>query len=424
MPDEKPQHLGAFRYVPYMGVIFVVHEASKLGFWNGHPDWCNLGQGQPEVGDIPGAPPRVSEIKFDPADHAYGPVGGTEALRQAIAEHYNRLYRRGKASQYGKENIAVADGGRLVLSRVFAALSSVKLAYKVPDYTAYEDMIGLHLARLSPVMLRAEVDERFSITAARLEREVVSQGIQAFVFSNPCNPTGQVVRDDELRGYVRVARDHDCTLVCDEFYSHFIYADDGTPGDGPVSAAAYVEDVNSDPVILIDGLTKGFRYPGWRVGWAVGPADMIEILNRVASAVDGGPCQPMQQHAALTVLEPARADQETTALRATFVKKRNLMVARLKEMGLVCPCPPQGTFYVWASVENLPPPLNDAEGFFRAALQHKVMTVPGHFFDVNPGGDRKEPSPYASWLRFSFGPPEDNVRMGLDRLQRMINDQR
>ena len=96
-----------------MGVIYVVHEASKLGFWNGHPDWCNLGQGQPEVGDIPGAPPRVDEIRFDPADHAYGPVGGTDDLRQAIAEHYNRLYRQGKASQYTKDNVTVADGGAL-----------------------------------------------------------------------------------------------------------------------------------------------------------------------------------------------------------------------------------------------------------------------------------------------------------------------
>jgi aspartate/methionine/tyrosine aminotransferase len=178
--------------------------------------------------------PRLSDIHFEPADHAYGPVGGTDALRQAVADHYNRLFRRGKASQYGKENVAVADGGRLVLSRVFAALSSVKLAYKVPDYTAYEDMIGLHLPRLSPVMLRAGVDDRFSIPAAHLEAEVVRQGIQAFVFSNPCNPTGQVVSGDELAGYVRVAREHDCTLICDEFYSHFyIYTDDGKPGAQP-----------------------------------------------------------------------------------------------------------------------------------------------------------------------------------------------
>src|SRR6185503_7695601 len=86
------QSTNALREIPYMGVIYVVAEAMKLGFWNGNPDWCNLGQGQPEVGEIEGAPPRISEIQMAPSDHAYGPIGGTDALRQAIAEHYNRLY--------------------------------------------------------------------------------------------------------------------------------------------------------------------------------------------------------------------------------------------------------------------------------------------------------------------------------------------
>ena len=419
---EIAEHRGAFRYVPYMGVIYVVHEASKLGFWNGHPDWCNLGQGQPEVGDIPGAPPRVNNISFDPGDHAYGPVGGTDALRQAIADHYNRLYRQGKACQYTKDNVTVADGGRLMLTRAFAALSAVKLAYKIPDYTAYEDMISMHMGRIQPVALAGRAEDGFSILAAVLEKEVVEQGIGAFVLSNPCNPTGQVVSGQELKDYVRISRQHACSLILDEFYSHFIYTADGRPGNGPVSAAAHVEDVNADPVVLIDGLTKSFRYPGWRVGWAVGPADMIEVLNRVGSAVDGGPCQPMQQHAAITVLEPARADQETTALRAAFTRKRNLTVERLADMGIKCAQAPRGTFYAWASVADLPAPLNDADGFFRAALQNKVMTVPGPFFDVNPGAQRTDPSPYAQWLRFSFGPPEDNVRMGLDRLAKMIAD--
>ena len=80
-----------FRPVPYMGVIYVVAEAMKLGFRNGDPDWCNLGQGQPEVGPMAGAPPRVSSIELEPHDHAYGPVGGTDELRQLVAGHYNRL---------------------------------------------------------------------------------------------------------------------------------------------------------------------------------------------------------------------------------------------------------------------------------------------------------------------------------------------
>lgn len=411
--------LGAFRPIPYMGVIWVVAEAMKLGFRNGHPDWCNLGQGQPEVGEMQGAPPRPAEIKMEPSDHAYGPVGGTQELRQAVADHYNRLYRQDKQSKYTAENVSIASGGRLMLSRFFAALGEVNLGYQVPDYTAYEDMMGYHQHRFTPVVVHALEADGFVIPASVLEREVAKRNLEAFVLSNPCNPTGCVVRGEELKKYVEIARQYPMTLALDEFYSHFIYDADGSPGKGPVSGAAYVEDVNRDPVLLIDGLTKSFRYPGWRIGWATGPPAMIETLGCAASAIDGGPSQPIQR-AALPILEPERADQETNALRQVFARKRNLMVKRLADMGIRCAREPQGTFYCWASIKDLPSPLNDAESFFFEGLKHRVMTVPGVFFDVNPGKLRLAASSFKSWVRFSFGPPEDNVNEGLNRLEKMI----
>jgi len=419
LSDPAPSAQGPFRHIPYMGVIYVVAEAMKLGFWNGHPDWCNLGQGQPEVGPMAGAPPRIETITLDPSDHAYGPIGGTEQLRTAIADHYNRLYRQGERSKYTLDNVSVASGGRLMLSRVFAALDRVNLGYQVPDYTAYEDMIGYHEYRFTPVMLPAPEANGFQIAAHDLEREVRARGLGAFVLSNPCNPTGTVIDGQELSNYVRIGREHGCLMILDEFYSHFIYTENGEPGAGPVSAAAHIEDVNEDPVLLIDGLTKCFRYPGWRLGWAVGPPDLVETLGRAASAIDGGPSQAVQR-AALEVLEPARADQETTAVREVFARKRNLMVESLAKMGIRANPSPRATFYAWASIAGLPAPLDDAMTFFRRALERKVMTVPGAFFDVNPGKRRRGPSPFRQWLRFSFGPPEDNVRMGLERLAEMI----
>jgi len=410
--------LGAFRPIPYMGVIHVVAEAMKLGFVNGHPDWCNLGQGQPEVGEMEGAPPRYSSFAVEPGDHAYGPVNGTLALRTAIAQHYNRLYRSNKRSQYTPDHVTVASGGRLALTRLFAALGSVRLGYQVPDYTAYEDMISYHLDRMSAHAILAPEAEGFGIPAALLAREAERHSLDAFLLSNPCNPTGRVIQGAELADYVQLARERRLTLLFDEFYSHFIY-DGERPGAGPVSAAAYVEDVDEDPVVLVDGLTKSFRYPGWRVGWALGPRAMIDAMTRAASAIDGGPSMPVQR-AAERVLEPRRADQETNALRRVFSKKRNLMVARLGELGIRCARPSEGTFYVWASIAGLGEPLCDAEVFFRRTLERKVMTVPGHFFDVNPRRSRPGPSPFRSWVRFSFGPPEANVRMGLDRLEALL----
>jgi aspartate/methionine/tyrosine aminotransferase len=421
-PNPPPSStLGALREVPYMGVIFVVAEAMKLGFVNGRPDWSNLGQGQPEVGAMKGAPPRVDSVEILPEDHAYGHLGGTDEMRDAVAAHYNRLYRTDKRAQYGRENVCIAQGGRLALTRAMAALGSVNVGYQLPDYTAYEDMFTLHLARLTPIPIRAREADGFMVPAARIADEARERDLSAFVLSNPCNPTGNVMHGRELAALVEVAREQNVTLLLDEFYSHFIYTRAGKPGAGPVSAAAHVEDIERDPVLLFDGLTKSFRYPGWRVGWCVGPAAMMESLARTASSIDGGPSR-ITQRAALKVLEPGRADQETQALREVFAAKRNVLVSRLKKMGITFAREPESTFYGWASLAALPEPLNDAMTFFRRALEHKVMTVPGEFFDVNPGKRRRTASPYRQWMRFSFGPPMENLEMGLDRLEKMISD--
>jgi aspartate/methionine/tyrosine aminotransferase len=227
-----------------------------------------------------------------------------------------------------------------------------------------------------------------------------------------------VVQGAELREYVQTAREENCALISDEFYSHFIYNGE-QPGKGPVSAAEFIEDVNIDPVLLVDGLTKSFRNPGWRLGWVIGPKDIIENINRAASAVDGGPSQPIQR-AALEVLQPARAKQDTDALRNVFSRKRNFMVNCLKENGIIVNPEPSGTFYVWADISQLPKPINNADTFFAEALKRKVMTVPGHFFHVAPGQIGKEHSPFNQYVRFSFGPDENNMKMGLSRITEMI----
>lgn len=413
----------AFREMPFMGVIRVVVEAMKLGYSPDDPNWSNLGQGQPEVGSLPGAPPRFNKITIPLQDHAYGPVEGLLELRQVVADHYNRLYRAGKRSLYGPENVVVATGGRTSLTRGAAALDDVRLGYFIPDYTAYEDLLSA-FRRFSPVLVADTGETNFKLPADDLRRRVEAENLGALLLSNPCNPTGALLRGAELSAWVELARERPCTLLLDEFYSHFIYdvgVEDGraAPATGPVSAAAYVEDVNRDPVILFDGLTKNYRYPGWRVGWAVGPADAIRAMTAAGSFVDGGPPRPIQR-AAIEVLEPERADQETETLRRVFTEKRNLTVERLSDMGVRFPYAPESTFYAFGDVRQLPPPLNDGVGFYQAALRDRVLTVPGEFFDVNPMRLRTGPSPAAGFVRFSFGPPRDNLERGLDRLGRMI----
>lgn len=412
------------RYVPYMGVIWTVNEASKLGFYNGHPDWCNVGQGQPEVGTIDGAPDRIESLKLQPSDAAYGPVGGTLEVREAIADWVNRTYRKGM-SQYTAENVSFACGGRLALTRLYSIFKDgARIAYKNPDYTAYEDYLYPLRHNCELIELRAEEKDGFTVPVERFENFMHDVRPNAFVFSNPCNPTGQVIKDEAMDRYINAARKENCLLGADEFYATFSYNEDGSPAEKAVSALPYVKDINRDPVIVFDGLTKGFRYPGWRAGWAIGPKYLIEMINRAASAVDGGP-STMVQRGVIEELAEGHAEAELLATRKEFAVKRKMMMEGLAELGIHTPAnQPLGTFYLWASIENLPGKLSDADYFFHACLQKKVITVPGHFFDVRPFRVRPTNEPYRHWVRFSYGPNRQTIKTALERIAQVIKEHR
>src|SRR5262249_27876633 len=124
-----------------------------------------------------------------------------------------------------------------------------------------------------------------------------------------------------------------------------------------------------------------------------------------------------------TALEPVYADAETAATRAEFARKRDLTTSALRGMGIRVH-QPQGTFYAWGCLEDLPAPLATAAGFFRAALDRQVATVPGYLFDLNPGGRRRGDRGFDTWMRFSYGPSHDLVAEGLARLAKMVDEHR
>jgi N-succinyldiaminopimelate aminotransferase len=410
--DLRPS---AFRPVPRTGVIYVMLEAARHGYDPRDPAWSNLGQGMPETGPLPGAPPRVEALQVDPADQEYAPIAGLPELREAVAELYNELYRRGLPSRYTADNVAIAGGGRAALTRVAAALGHINLGHFLPDYTAYEELLDIFRAFSSiPILLDAERGYAFS--ADELRKEVMGRGLGAVLASNPANPTGRVVGGDELAAWVRTCRELDCFLILDEFYSHYVWG----AADGMESAARSVEDVNRDPVLILDGLTKNWRYPGWRVSWILGPRDVIEAVSSAGSFLDGGGSRPLQR-AALGLLSPEGTRQEALAIGRAFRAKRELMVGRLERLGIRLDLAPEGTFYCWGSVADLPPDIASGMAFFRAGLLHKIITVPGVFFDVNPGKRRTaRVSRFRSHVRFSFGAPEAVVRQGLDGVEQMV----
>ncbi|MBN2800615.1 MAG: pyridoxal phosphate-dependent aminotransferase [Deltaproteobacteria bacterium] len=417
-----PHGHDVFRPVPRTGVIYVMNAARELGFEYGDPSWANLGQGAPEAGVLPGAPPRLEAVSLHTTTYEYSPVLGRTDLREAVADLYNHRYRRGRASRYTAENVAIAGGGRLSLSRLAAALGQTHLGHFLPDYTAYEELLDL-FARFSTIPIPLDPERGYAFSADELRTEIVGRGLGAVLLSNPSNPTGALVHGDRLAKWVATARELETFLLFDEYYSNYVWAPDAA-AHGSVSAAAHVDDVDRDPIVILDGLTKNWRYPGMRIGWTLAPRRIIEAVSSVGSFLDGGAAHPLQE-AAIPLLAPAVADAEAEAIRAVFREKRDYMITRLVRMGLHVDAAPMGAFYVWASVRHLPEPLRSDMGFFRAALERKVITVPGRFFDINPGQRRSEQrSRFGCHVRFSFGPERATLVRGLDALEAMIAEAR
>jgi len=405
--------VSGFRRVPRTGVIHVMHRAQALGFTPDHPEWANLGQGAPSTSQLPDAPQRIERIDCDAWDQEYAPVAGRPDLRIKVAEFYNHFHRQGKHSRYTWRNVCIAPGGRAALTRIAAALGNINLGHFIPDYTAYEELLSVFRS-FTPIPIPLDPATAYRMAPSTLEREIISRGLGALLASNPSNPTGRLVAGEELRQWVELSRSYDCALIMDEFYSHYVYG----RLDLRVSAAEFVEDVERDPVLVVDGVTKNWRYPGWRVGWIVGPSSVIEAVASAGSFLDGGANHPLQR-AVIELLSPEAAGQEITAIRTEFGHKRDYLLRELARLGFVIEAVPEGAFYVWASLKALPGEFRDAMVFFERALEEKVIVVPGVFFDVNPGR-RRPHSCYQGHIRLSFGPSMEVLRRGVAGLERML----
>ena len=407
-----------FRHVPQTGVIYVMQRAEEKGYSAGDPEWVNLGQGAPETGLLRDSPARIHTFDVDPLFHEYSPVVGQLELRKKIADFYNYFYRQGKTSQYTYENVSIAGGGRIALTRIAASLGTINMGHFLPDYTAYEELLSVFKAFV-PIPILLDPSTHYQASLKQIENEIAGRGLKAILLSNPCNPTGQLLEGDVLEQWVGLARSHQCSLILDEFYSHYIYNHNPKSAEPKmVSAAAYVDDVNSDPVILVDGLTKNWRYPGWRISWTVGPKEVVNTIASAGSFLDGGACSLIQKPV-LELLDPEHVKKETLALQACFQEKRNYMLERFAAMGIKVEAEPIGTFYVWANLSGLPSALQDGFDFFEAGLKEKVITVPGVFFDVNPE-KRRVCARFRNYSRISFGPEMSVIKRGLAKLEKII----
>ncbi|KAI9287085.1 aminotransferase [Umbelopsis sp. AD052] len=402
------------------GVIYVMDRATERGFTYGNPEWANFGQGAPEVGHIEGCMDKPTEIPVDHASLEYAPTSGIKPLREAVAHLYNDLYRQDKSSQYTWENVCIVPGGRAGLTRVASVIGDIVVGHFLPEYTAYEQMLGI-FKRFVPIPTVLEEEAKYHIDPQTIKKEIIGRGLGLIVASNPRNPVGQVIEGEELKEMVEIARTRHTTLVMDEFYSAYIYSHPPEQNGRTVSISEFVDDVNHDPVVIIDGMTKNMRLPGWRVCWVVGPKSVITSLESSGSFLDGGANHPLQK-AAIPLIEPSKYRNEAKYLQQHFRAKRDYVLENLREIGFNIKVPPEATFYIWLDVSELPEPINNGLAFFEECLKEKVILVPGIFFDVNPAHRRELfESPCHHFVRLSFGPEQKELEKGLAGIKRVVD---
>ena len=279
---------------------------------------------------------------------------------------------------------------------------------------------------------------------ATLKKEIEGRGLQVILTSNPGNPTGALLEGQELQDIVDVAKQTHCSFILDEFYSHFIYSHGEEDLGRSVSGASFVDDVNKDPIIIVDGLTKNWRLPGWRMAWVLAPKSndfistyfslknskdlqksilaVVSTLQSAGSFLDGGANHVLQDTIIKSnILDYDFVKLDTAILQKVFKEKRDFVISRITALGIKIDSVPNGTFYIWANVIDLPPPLNNGMSFFECALLFKVIVVPGIFFDVNPGKRRELfNSPFHHYIRISYGPSMDALKIGMDAFEALV----
>ena len=322
-------------------------------------------------------------------------------------------------SQYRPRTSASRGGGRAALTRAAAALGHINLGHFLPDYTAYEELLDIFKAFTAiPILLEGE--RGYAFTPDDLRREIQGRGLSAVLLSNPCNPTGKLVQGEELARWVAIARELDCALLIDEFYSHYIWT--GRPGAAARSRAprATWRTSNRDPVVLFDGLTKNWRYPGWRVTWTVGPRKVIDAVASAGcsrwrrqeaaaaggdSAARGGAWSPGDEGDSRGLPRQARPDAAAAGAAGHPHRPRR----------------PTGRSTSGAT-SRLPAAAQRRHGLLPRGADEKVIAVPGEFFDVNPGKRRSgRVSDSAAMRAFPSAPPwQLQADEALARIERVI----
>ncbi len=344
----------------------------------------------------------------DPVNHRYSPAGGLPALKAAIVAKT----RRDSGYEVEPVNVLVTNGGKQAVYNTFAALLDPgdEVILPAPYWTTYPEAI--RLAGGSPVEVFAGADAEtgaYLVTVEQLEAARTDR-TKALLFCSPSNPTGAVYPRDQVEAIGRWALEHGIWVVTDEIYEHLLY--DGAQAP---SMPVVVPEL-ADTCVVLNGVAKTYAMTGWRVGWMIGPTDVIKAATNLQSHATSNVAN-VSQRAAIAALEsPLDAVEE---MRAAFDRRRRLIVDMLSEIdGVECPVP-QGAFYAYPSVEGVlgkeirgRAPQTSVELAALILDEVEVAVVPGEAF--GPSG----------YLRLSYALGDADLEEGVGRIQSLLAEAR
>ncbi|MHA7285455.1 pyridoxal phosphate-dependent aminotransferase [Arthrobacter sp. MDT3-44] len=340
-----------------------------------------------------------------PRFHRYSPAGGLPELKQAIAEKTLR------DSGYAVDpsQVLVTNGGKQAVYESFATLLDPgdEVLVPTPFWTTYPEAI--RLAGGVPVEVFAGPEQGYLVTVEQLEAALTPR-TKVLLFVSPSNPTGAVYGADAVREIGEWAAARGLWVVTDEIYEHLTY--DGVPFTSIATAAPSL----GDRVVILNGVAKTYAMTGWRVGWMVGPKDLVKAATNLQSHATSNVSNVPQMAALAAVSGPLTAVDE---MKVAFDRRRRAMVAALNEIeGVECPTP-HGAFYAYADVRPLlgrsfdgVTPATSAELAALILEKVEVAVVPGEAF--GPSG----------YLRLSYALGDEDLATGVGRLQEFLGSAR
>ena len=362
-----------------------------------------FGAGEP---DFP-TPSYIVQAAVDaatnPINHRYTPTPGLPELRDAIVAKTLR------DSKYviTADQVLVTNGGKQAVYQAFATIINPgdEVILPAPYWTTYPECIKL--AGGKTVEVFADENQNYLVTVAQLEA-ARTEKTKALLFCSPSNPTGSVYSPEQVKAIGEWALEHGIWIISDEIYEHLLY-DSATAPSIPVVVPEL-----ANHTIILNGVAKTYAMTGWRVGWMIGPKDVIKAATNLQSHLSSNVSNVSQRAAIAAVTGDLTAVHE---MGVAFDRRRKLIVGLLNEIpGVICPTP-TGAFYVYPSVKGIlgktirgKVPHTSAELATLILEEAEVAAVPGEAF--GPSG----------YLRFSYALSDADIVEGIGRVKKLLSE--